>query len=143
MSTGLLHYLESHQGSAEYLVAVQGSQTAAPYILESGRAVIAMGGFTGSDPTPTLAQFEALVKAGKVRYVVIGGGAGSGRRIVDLLGDRPVGHRPRDRGAGERLRRLVGRHPLRGGRLTAHHRPPSGPPPAVRLARCSSSTPPT
>jgi len=76
VSTKLIAYLESHQGSAEYLVAVQGSQTAAPYILESGRAVIAMGGFTGTDPTPTLAQFEALVKAGKVHFVLIGGGGG-------------------------------------------------------------------
>lgn len=81
MDTGLLTYLEAHQGSAEYLVAVEGSQTAAPYILETGKAVIAMGGFSGSDPTPTLAQFEALVKAGKLHYVYLGGsggGAGGG-----------------------------------------------------------------
>ena len=81
VDTGLLTYLEAHQGSAEYLVAVEGSQTAAPYILETGKAVIAMGGFSGSDPTPTLAQFEALVKAGKLHYVYLGGsggGAGGG-----------------------------------------------------------------
>ncbi len=58
-NTALVRYLERHQGSAEYLVAVNGSQTAAPFILESGKAVIAMGGFTGTDPTPTLERVRA------------------------------------------------------------------------------------
>ncbi|HUC06193.1 MAG TPA: glycosyltransferase family 39 protein, partial [Acidimicrobiales bacterium] len=71
----LVRYLERHQGSAEYLVAVNGSQTAAPFILESGKAVIAMGGFTGTDPTPTLSEFEHLVATGKVHYVYVSSGA--------------------------------------------------------------------
>jgi len=77
-NASLIAYLEKHQGSAQYLLAVQGSQTAAPYILASGRAVMAMGGFSGSDPTPTLKQFEALVAAGKVHYVLISGNGGGG-----------------------------------------------------------------
>jgi 4-amino-4-deoxy-L-arabinose transferase-like glycosyltransferase len=76
--TALVRYLERHQGSAEYLVAVNGSQTAAPYILESGKAVIAMGGFTGTDPTPTLSEFENLVATGKVHYVYVASEAGGG-----------------------------------------------------------------
>jgi len=39
--------------------------------------VMAIGGFTGSDPSPTLAEFQAYVKAGEVRYY-IGGGGGRG-----------------------------------------------------------------
>jgi 4-amino-4-deoxy-L-arabinose transferase-like glycosyltransferase len=75
----LVHYLERHQGSSEYLVAVNGSQTAAPFILESGKAVIAMGGFGGTDPAPTLSQFEQLVATGKVHYVYVSsGGAAAG-----------------------------------------------------------------
>ncbi|HMD46782.1 MAG TPA: glycosyltransferase family 39 protein [Acidimicrobiales bacterium] len=77
VSAALVRYLEAHQGSARYLLAVQGSQTAASYILDSGRAVMAMGGFSGSDPSPTLAQFEALVAEGQVHYVLVSG-AGSG-----------------------------------------------------------------
>jgi 4-amino-4-deoxy-L-arabinose transferase-like glycosyltransferase len=73
-NTALVRYLEQHQGSAEYLVAVNGSQTAAPFILESGKAVIAMGGFTGTDPTPTLSEFEHLVSTGKVHYVYVSSG---------------------------------------------------------------------
>ncbi len=78
----LVRYLEKHEGSATYLVAVTGSQAAAPFILESGKAVIAMGGFSGSDPSPTLSQFRDLIATGKVHYVYVstggGGGAGGG-----------------------------------------------------------------
>ncbi len=62
-------------------MAVNGSQSAAPFILESGKAVIAMGGFTGSDPAPTLSEFKHLVATGKVHEVYISGtmgGAGGG-----------------------------------------------------------------
>jgi hypothetical protein len=82
----LVRYLERHQGSAEYLVAVNGSQTAAPFILESGRAVIAMGGFTGTDPTPTLSEFEHLVATGKVHYVYVSSGAGGGGGTPGAVG---------------------------------------------------------
>ena len=37
---------------------------------------MAMGGFTGSDPAPTLAQFKELVAEGKVRFVLVSGGGG-------------------------------------------------------------------
>ena len=77
-NTALVSYLERHQGSATYLVAVNGSQAAAPFILDSGKAVIAMGGFGGTDPAPTLSAFEDLVATGKVHYVYVSsGGAGS------------------------------------------------------------------
>jgi 4-amino-4-deoxy-L-arabinose transferase-like glycosyltransferase len=87
----LVSYLEKHQGSAEYLVAVTGSQTAAPLILSTGKPVIAMGGFSGGDPTPTLAQFKTLVATGKVHYVVVGGGTGTG---AALPGSTPGGSLP-------------------------------------------------
>ena len=77
----LVSYLEKHQGSAEYLVAVTGSQTAAPLILSTGKPVIAMGGFSGSDPAPTLAEFKTLVATGKFHYVVVGGGTGAGAAL--------------------------------------------------------------
>ena len=53
---------------------------------------MAIGGFNGSDPSPTLAQFEQLVAQGKVRFVLVssqgggfrggpGGGAGGSSAI--------------------------------------------------------------
>jgi hypothetical protein len=37
---------------------------------------MAMGGFTGSDPAPTLAQFKAYVAAGDITYFIAGGQGG-------------------------------------------------------------------
>jgi 4-amino-4-deoxy-L-arabinose transferase-like glycosyltransferase len=62
-----------------WAAAVGGSQDAASLELASGgKAVLAMGGFTGSDPAPTLAEFEAWAKAGDITYYVAGGGMGGG-----------------------------------------------------------------
>jgi hypothetical protein len=44
---------------------------------------MAIGGFNGSDPTPTLAQFQQLVQAGKVHYFIgSGGGPGGGQNAA-------------------------------------------------------------
>jgi len=64
--------------STTWAAATVGSQQAAPLELASGKAVIAIGGFSGTDDAPTLAQFEKLVQEGKVRYFVAGGGVGGG-----------------------------------------------------------------
>ena len=50
---------------------------AAGYQLASGGAVMAIGGFNGTDPSPTLAQFEEYVRQGEIHYY-IGGGGGFG-----------------------------------------------------------------
>ena len=72
---GLVDYLEHHEGSAVYLVAVTGSKTAAQFILLSGRPVVAMGGYLGWDPAPTFGVFKHLVATGMVHYVYALGGA--------------------------------------------------------------------
>jgi 4-amino-4-deoxy-L-arabinose transferase-like glycosyltransferase len=72
----LLTYLEANRGSASYLLATLGSQTAAPYIIASGQPVIALGGFNGSDQILTLSQLQALVNAGDLRYFLLDGGGG-------------------------------------------------------------------
>ena len=41
---------------------------------------MAIGGFSGTDATPTLAQFEKYVAAGNIHYFVSGGGFGGGGR---------------------------------------------------------------
>ena len=57
----------------------EGSSSAASLELASGgKAVMAMGGFTGSDPAPTLAEFEQWAKAGDITYYIAGGGMGGG-----------------------------------------------------------------
>ncbi|MCY1674076.1 glycosyltransferase family 39 protein [Pseudarthrobacter sp. SL88] len=46
------------------------SQTAARLQLESGRAVMPLGGFAGSDPSPTLDTFKKIVASGDVCFFV-------------------------------------------------------------------------
>jgi len=46
--------------------------------LATGRPVLAIGGFNGTDPTPTLAAFQSLVRQGKIHYFLSGGGRGPG-----------------------------------------------------------------
>lgn len=46
------------------------SQTAARLQLESGRPVMPLGGFAGSDPSPTLEEFKNEVEAGNICYLV-------------------------------------------------------------------------
>jgi 4-amino-4-deoxy-L-arabinose transferase-like glycosyltransferase len=65
--------------TTRWAAAVEGSSSAASLELASGgKAVMAMGGFTGSDPAPTLAEFEQWAKAGDITYYIAGGGMGGG-----------------------------------------------------------------
>ncbi|MQS75588.1 phospholipid carrier-dependent glycosyltransferase [Lactobacillus halodurans] len=82
----LLTYLEKHQGKAEYLFATDDSSTASPYIIATGKAVMAMGGFNGTDKAITLSQFKKLVKEGKLKYYYSGGKTGgSNNEIVSWI----------------------------------------------------------
>ncbi len=74
VNSALLRYLEGHQGSAKYLFATQSSMPAAPYIIESGRPVMALGGFDGSDQILTVSQLKMLVREGQVHYFLLSGG---------------------------------------------------------------------
>ena len=65
--------------TTRWAAAVEGSNSAASLELASGgKAVMAMGGFTGTDPAPTLAEFEQWAKAGDITYYIAGGGMGGG-----------------------------------------------------------------
>ena len=53
-----------------------GANQAAGYQLATDDPIMAIGGFNGTDPTPTLAQFQQYVREGRIHYF-IGGGAAS------------------------------------------------------------------
>ncbi|MFE7003160.1 glycosyltransferase family 39 protein [Streptomyces griseus] len=61
-----------------WVAAAVGAQNAASYQLATGEPVMAIGGFNGSDPSPTLAQFRRYVADGRIHYFVSGGGMGGG-----------------------------------------------------------------
>ncbi|MFJ2707803.1 glycosyltransferase family 39 protein [Streptomyces sp. NPDC087428] len=58
--------------------AAIGSQNAASYQLATGDPVMAIGGFNGSDPSPTLSQFKKYVEDGRIHYFISGGEGGGG-----------------------------------------------------------------
>ncbi|WP_103530331.1 glycosyltransferase family 39 protein [Streptomyces sp. SM11] len=68
------------KGADDYtwVAAAVGAQNAASYQLVTGEPVMAIGGFNGSDPSPTLAQFKKYVEEGRIHYFVSGGGMGGG-----------------------------------------------------------------
>jgi 4-amino-4-deoxy-L-arabinose transferase-like glycosyltransferase len=81
LSTAMTDYLVANQGSASWIVAVSGANSAGQVEITTGRPVMAMGGFTGSDNAPTLEQLQALVASGELRFVAVGargGGAPGG-----------------------------------------------------------------
>ncbi|MGK3202553.1 glycosyltransferase family 39 protein [Amycolatopsis sp. MEPSY49] len=62
--------------TTKWAAATTGSQNAASLELASGKAVIGIGGWSGSDPAPTLVEFKAYVAAGEVKYYIDGGRGG-------------------------------------------------------------------
>lgn len=75
---GLYQYLLEHQAGEAFLFATTRYNTAVPYIIEKGAAVMAMGGYSGSDPILTAESLEAMVAEGKVKYFLISNGGGPG-----------------------------------------------------------------
>ncbi|MGI5196721.1 ArnT family glycosyltransferase [Streptomyces sp. CA-288835] len=70
--------LEANSGDYTWVAAAIGAQNAASYQLVTGDPVMAIGGFNGSDPSPTLAEFKQYVADGKIHYFIAGGGMGGG-----------------------------------------------------------------
>jgi 4-amino-4-deoxy-L-arabinose transferase-like glycosyltransferase len=58
-----------------WVAATMGATAAAPYQLATEHSVMPIGGFSSSDPAPTLSQFKADVAAKKIHYFI---GAGRG-----------------------------------------------------------------
>jgi len=83
--------LEKDAGNYTWVAASIGSQNAASYQLATGHAVMAIGGFNGSDPAPTLAQFQKYVAQGRIHYFIAGGGFGGGFGGGDRTGGSDAG----------------------------------------------------
>jgi 4-amino-4-deoxy-L-arabinose transferase-like glycosyltransferase len=83
VSSALARLLEQDAASYKWVAATEGSEGAAPLELATGDAVMAIGGFNGTDPWPTLAVFKELVAMHEIHYYVsqgsqsFGGGRGS------------------------------------------------------------------
>ncbi len=52
--------------------------TTAPIIIQTGKAVVTIGGFNGADPAPTVTQLAKMVADGELRYVLLSSNGGFG-----------------------------------------------------------------
>jgi hypothetical protein len=77
VSATLAHYLESDASKYRWIVAVDGSQSAASIELAtSGDAVMAIGGFNNNGGNLSLQAFERYVADGDIHYYITSGGGG-------------------------------------------------------------------
>jgi 4-amino-4-deoxy-L-arabinose transferase-like glycosyltransferase len=75
-STAVVSALSANADQYTWAAAAIGSQNAAGLQIGTQLPVMAIGGFNGSDPSPTLAQFQEYVRAGQIHYFLAGGGFG-------------------------------------------------------------------
>lgn len=71
-TAALVSALQTDAGAYTWAAAVVGSNNAAGYQLATQLPVMAVGGFNGTDPAPTLAQFQQYVADGKIHYFIAG-----------------------------------------------------------------------
>lgn len=75
-SAELTELLAEDADSYTWVAAAIGSNSASGYQLATQDPVMPIGGFNGSDPSPTLAQFQAYVQQGEIHWFIAGGGMG-------------------------------------------------------------------
>jgi 4-amino-4-deoxy-L-arabinose transferase-like glycosyltransferase len=71
----LVAALKDDADAYRWTAATTGSNNAAGLALSSGTSVMSIGGFNGTDPAPTLEQFEQYVADGQIHYYVGGADA--------------------------------------------------------------------
>jgi 4-amino-4-deoxy-L-arabinose transferase-like glycosyltransferase len=91
----LVALLRQDAGRYRWVAAAIGSNSAAGVQLATGDPVMAIGGFNGSDPAPTLAQFQQYVAEGRIHYFLGGGrmggsmgGSDAARQIAAWVAER-------------------------------------------------------
>ena len=96
-ASDIVSRLRAASPGTTWAAAMVGSETAANYQLESKRSVLPVGGFDGTDPFPTLEEFQTMVANGRVGSLVIQDlppltleGRGESARIVEWVS----GHYP-------------------------------------------------
>jgi 4-amino-4-deoxy-L-arabinose transferase-like glycosyltransferase len=74
----LVEYLLAHNTNETWILAVPNSQAAADLIIETGKPVMSLGGFMGSDQVLNVTALQSYIREGKVRYFETGGAGGGG-----------------------------------------------------------------
>ena len=77
-SKKVLALLKKDASSYTWIAATTTATAAAPYQLATQLSVMPIGGFSGSDPAPTLAAFKRDVTQHRIHYYISGGGGFGG-----------------------------------------------------------------
>jgi 4-amino-4-deoxy-L-arabinose transferase-like glycosyltransferase len=102
-STPVVAGLSQDASRYTWVAATVGSQSAAGLQLASQLPVMAVGGFNGSDPSPTLAQFQQDVAAGRIHWF-----AASGRGFGGFRGFPGIGAFGRQMGGSDTAGQISG-----------------------------------
>jgi hypothetical protein len=88
VSSALTRRLEQDASRYTWAAATVDSESAAPLQLATRQPIMSIGGLNGTDPAPTLAEFERLVSEHKIHYFVganadsFGGGSADAQAIT-------------------------------------------------------------
>ena len=85
INSELLDFLQANTQDVNYLLAVPSSQQGASYVIETGRPVLYMGGFSGQDEVVSADDLAVMVANGELRYILYGGDRGNKEDIVNWL----------------------------------------------------------
>jgi hypothetical protein len=69
----VVQLLKNDANAYTWMAAATGSNSAAGYQLATGNPVMPIGGYNGTDPSPTLQQFQQLVAEGQIHWFIVGG----------------------------------------------------------------------
>ena len=73
-----MQLLQTNAAQYTWVGATIDANSAAGYQLATDAPIMAIGGFNGTDPAPSLAQFEQYVAQGRIHYFLGSGGGPSG-----------------------------------------------------------------
>ena len=69
----LIAYLKANRHGERFFVATSSAMSAESIVIETGEAVMALGGFSGSDPVLTETALRSKISTGEVRFFMLGG----------------------------------------------------------------------
>ncbi len=84
VNSAMVSYLQANTQGVKFMLAVGSSMQGTGYVLATGRPVLYMGGFSGSDPVVDADKIAQLVAKGELRYILGGGGFGPGGGKTDV-----------------------------------------------------------
>nr|WP_315971318.1 glycosyltransferase family 39 protein [Paenibacillus sp. N3.4] len=91
VNSQLLDYVTKNNTGETYLFGVSRATEASSYIIQTGKAVMAMGGFSGSDPILTVDKLKQMVANKEIKFFLIssggfgGGGGGTSSEVTTWI----------------------------------------------------------